>query len=470
MTRRELKAPSPQRAKERLSRHLEQVNLYSAGIDIGAHEHYVAVPEDLDDGSAVRMFACFTADLERMADWLVAIGIQSVVMESTGVYWIPAFEILEERGLEVLLVNARHVKNVSGRKSDVLDCQWLQQLHTYGLLRGAFRPPEQVCALRAYLRQRAMLTNAASTHIQHIQKALRQMNLLLDNVVTDIMGQTGMRIIRAIIAGERDADTLAQHRDPRCKSTVAMIVQSLKGHYRDEHLFSLCQGVELHDIYRDKIRACDSAIERQLGAFEDRGDPEHRLPTPKRKKKTKNAPNFDVRGHLYRITGVDLTRVDGIDESTALKVVSEIGTDVSPWKSEKHFSSWLCLSPGNKVSGGKVLSTRTQPSANRVAAALRMAAFALANSKSALGAYFRRMRARLGAPKAITATAHKLARLVYSMLKHGTEYVDCGQDEYERQHQQRLVKNLTKRAAELGFTLLPTALEQPTSLNNAAVT
>ena len=251
---------------------------------------------------------------------------------------------------------------------------------------------------------------------------------------------------------------------------MATITRSLTGHYRDEPLFSLQQGAELHDIYREKIRACDTAIERQLCTFEDQGDPEHRPPMSKRKKKTKNAPHFDVRGHLYRITGVDLTRIEGIDESTALKVVSEIGTNVSRWKTEKHFASWLCLSPGNKVSGGKVLNTRTNPSANRAAAALRLAAFALTHSKSALGAYCRRMRARLGAPKAITATAHKLARLIYSMLKYGTEYVDRGQDNYEREYRARAVRNLTEHAAHLGFTLLPNTPDPAPSLNHGSMT
>ncbi len=459
MKRNEAKGASEKRARQRLSRHLAQVNLYAAGIDIGAHEHYIAVPEDLDD-TPVQCFSCFTGDLERMADWLVEIGIQTVVMESTGVYWIPAFEVLEERGLEVLLVNARHVKNVSGRKTDVLDCQWLQQLHTYGLLQGAFRPPQDICALRAYLRQRAMLIDYAGMHIQHMQKALRQMNLLLDNVVTDITGKTGMTIIRAIIAGQRAPEKLAQHRDPRCKSSEEVIAKSLHGHYRDEHLFCLRQAVEFYDIYQEKLCACDAAIERQLEAFDDRGDPAHLSATAKSRRKTKNTPGFDVRAHLYRITGVDLTRIDGIDSSTALRVVSETGLDMSRWKTEKHFASWLSLSPGNKISGGRVLTRRTQRSSNRAARALRMAAFALANSRSALGAYYRRMRARLGAPKAITATAHKLARLIYSMLKHGTEYVDRGQDYYEQQYRQRVVKNLTKRAAQLGFALLPTTPDQ----------
>lgn len=449
---------SPKKAKARLGKHLEQVNLYAAGIDIGSLSHYVAIPEGLDD-QPVRFFSCFTADLNRMADWLVKIGIQSVAMESTGVYWIPAFEILEERGLEVLLVNARHVKNVSGRKSDVQDCQWLQQLHTYGLLEGAFRPPQQVCALRAYLRQRENLIQYASSHIQHMQKALRQMNLLLDNVVSDITGKTGMQIIRAIVAGERDAKTLAHFRDHRCKRSEETIAKSLQGHFKAEHLFALSQAVELYDFYQEKIQACDFAIEQQIGVFDTQADPSDLSP-PKRKYKQGNALIFDVRSQLYRITGVDLTRVDGIDETTALKILSETGTDMSRWKTEKHFASWLGLSPGNKISGGKVLNTKTKPSANRAAAALRMAAFTLTNSKSALGAFYRRLKARLGAPKAITATAHKLARLIYSMLKHGTKYVDQGQHYYEEQYRERVINNLRKKATSLGFELITHSAEQ----------
>jgi transposase len=445
--------PSPDRARKRLTKHLEQINLYAAGIDIGSESHYVAVPEGLDD-EPVRCFSCNTGDLEKLADWLVQIGIQSVAMESTGIYWIPLFEILEERGLEVLLVNARHVKNVSGRKSDVLDCQWLQQLHTYGLLAGAFRPPEQVTALRAYMRQRGTLVRYAGSHIQHMQKALRQMNLLLDNVVTDITGKTGMTIIRTILKGERDPNKLAAYRDRRCKKSEQAIAQSLHGHYREEHLFALRQSVELYDTYHAKILACDEAIEQQLKRFDAQGDPQQ---LPAGKKKAANAPAFDVRGELYRMSGVDLTAIDGINDITALKVLAETGTDMSRWKSEKHFSSWLGLSPGNKISGGKILSSKTKPTTNRAAAALRMAAFTLSNSKSALGAYYRRMRSRQGAPKAITATAHKLARLIYSMLKHGTEYVDQGQDYYEQQYQDRVMKNLKQRAAQMGFALVPSS-------------
>lgn len=287
-----------------------------------------------------------------------------------------------------------------------------------------------------------------------MQKALRQMNLLLDNVVSDITGQTGMRIIRAIVAGERDAQQFAQHRDFRCKPSVETIAKSLEGHYRDEHLLALSQALELYDIYQEKRYACDRAMEQQINLFDAQADPADLPPPASDRRKRGNALTFDVRAELYRVTGVDLTRIDGIDETTALKVLAATGTNMSRWKTEKHFASWLGLSPDNKVSGGKVLNTKTKPSANRAAAALRMAAFTRTNSKSALGAFYRRQRARLGAPKAITATAHKLARLIYSMLKHGTEYVDRGQEYYEQQYRKRVVKNLRKRAADLGFELV----------------
>lgn len=437
--------------KKRIRKHLEQVNLFAAGIDIGSQSHFVAVPEELDD-EPVREFSSFTGDLNRMADWLVEIGIQTVAMESTGIYWIPAYEILEERGLVVLLVNARHIKNVPGRKTDVADCQWIQQLHTYGLLEGAFRPAEETVALRTYMRQRETLTQQSSDQIRRLQKALRQMNLLLDNVVSDIDGVTGMKIIRAIIEGERDSTVLAKCRDGRCKKSEKEIAASLEGHYREEHLFSLRQTVELYDIYQQKVAACDNAIQRQLDRMESRGDKKDL--SPSKKPKTKSSPKFDVRGELYRMTGVDLTRIDGLNENSVLKILSETGASVSAWPTEKHFASWLGLSPGNKITGGKILSSKTKPSASRAAAAFRMAAFGLLNSNSALGAYCRRQRMRLGAPKAITATAHKLARTFYSMIKNGAEYVDKGQDYYEQQYHDRIVKGLKKRAAEMGFDLV----------------
>ena len=423
-----------------LPKHLQHINVHAAGIDIGSRSHFVAVPEGVDE-KPVREFCSFTGDLERMAEWLISCGVTTVAMESTGIYWIPVFEILESHGLEVKLVNARHVKNVPGRKSDVLDCQWLQQLHTYGLLRGAFRPVEQVCTLRAYVRQRAMLVRSAASYIQRMQKALSQMNLQLHNVVTDITGMTGMRIIKAILQGERNPGVLAVMRDRRCKNSEAIIARSLQGSYRPEHLFSLQQALELYEFHQEKISDCDRQILTQLQSFDAHDVPNDKPPT-------------SVEEALQRMSGVDLTSIDGIDTNTALKLLAEVGTDMSRWKTAKHFASWLGLSPGAKVSGGKVLSSATKPVANKAAAALRMAAFTLFNSKSALGAYLRRQRARLGAPKAITATAHKLARLIYTMLKQGTAYIDAGQEYYEKRYRCRVVHNLKRKARELGFELV----------------
>lgn len=424
----------------KLPKHLQDINHYAAGIDVGSRSHFVAVPEGADE-QAVREFSTFTGDLERLAEWLIACGVTTVAMESTGIYWIPVFEILESHGLEVKLVNARHVKNVPGRKSDVLDCQWLQQLHTYGLLRGAFRPDEQVCTLRAYVRQRSTLVRSAASYIQRMQKALAQMNLQLHNVVADITGATGMRIIKAILGGERNPDILANLRDQRCKNSVATIALSLKGNYRPEHLFSLRQAVEFYEFHQSKIADCDRQILDQLKNFDDQDF-------------TDDEPPACLEEALRCMAGVDLTSIDGIDTNTALKVIAEIGTDMNRWKSAKHFASWLGLSPGTKVSGGKVLSSATKPVANKAAAALRIAAFTLFNSKSALGAYLRRQRARLGAPKAITATAHKMARLIYAMLKNGTDYVDAGQKYYEERYRSRVVQNLKRKARELGFELV----------------
>ncbi len=439
----------------RIRSHLKQVNLFAAGIDIGSRSHFVAVPEELDE-EPVREFAGFTGDLHQLADWLVEIGIQTVAMESTGVYWIPVYEILETRGLEVLLVDARHVKNVPGRKTDVLDCQWLQQLHTYGLLRGAFRPQEEMVVLRSYLRQREGMIASASDCIRHMQKALRQMNLLLDNVVSDITGVTGLAIIRAIVAGERDAKQLALLRDKRCRSDERTIAGSLEGHYRQEHLFALAQAVECYDFYQQQVKACEGAIERHMRQIEGDNDNDPDVPpAAKPKGHSKNGFDFDVRSKLYRLTGVDLTEINGMSESNVLTIISETGIDMNAWPSEKHFASWLSLSPGNKITGGKRLSGKTKPSANRAATAFRLAAYSLANSKTALGAFYRRLRNRLGAPKAITATAHKLARLFYRLLKTRTPFIDVGQDYYEQQYRERATRNLKKRAAALGYQLFP---------------
>ncbi len=438
---------------------LSQVNLNAAGIDVGASSHFVAVSEGRSE-QPVREFEAYTSELYRMADWLLECGVETVAMESTGVYWIPLFGVLEERGLEVMLVDPRRLKNVPGRKTDVSDCQWLQQLHTYGLLSGAFRPDAEIRRLRSYLRQRSMLVEYAAHHIQHMQKALTQMNVKLQHVISDITGKTGMDIIEAIVRGERDPGQLAGLRDRRIRADEETIAKSLHGDWREEHIFELTQALELYRFYHAKIDECDRQIEKQLERFEDLSGGGS-LPTKPGNRRSKgNAPRFDLRTHLFRMTGVDLTEIDGVDGYTALKVVSEIGTDMTKWPTAKHFASWLGLSPNNRITGGKVISSRTKPSANRAAAALRMAASALHRSDSALGAFLRRKKAHLGAPKAITATAHRLARIIYSMLRYGQKYVDAGVEYYENQYRQRALRNAKRRAAQLGYELIPKLNDQ----------
>ena len=432
---------------------LEIANPNAAGIDVGSASHFVAVPPNRDD-EPVREFKSFTEELERLADWLIACGIDTVAMESTGVYWIPLFELLESRGLSVYLVNAQHVKNVSGRKSDVLDCQWLQQLMSYGLLSGAFRPKEEICALRSIMRQRGMLLSYQGQHVQHMQKALAQMNVQLANVIADVVGETGQRILRAIVAGERDPMKLAELKHGRIRASKEQIAMSLHGNWREEHLFELTQAVELFDAYSQALQRCDLKLEAMLARLsrnQDQPGPSKR----RRYSKVKNAPKFDVRTYLFRICGVDLTAIDGIDTTTALKVIAEVGPDLSRFKSAKHFASWLGLCPGTKISGGKLLSGSTKRTANRVAQALKMAAISLRASQSALGAYFRRMCARLDKGKAVTAVAHKLARLIYAMLTKGAAYVDQGQDYYEERYRQRVLFHLKRKAAALGLDLVP---------------
>ncbi len=442
----------PRRRNQAAPTALPRVNPNAAGIDVGGAFHYVAVPADRDD-QPVREFAAFTGELYRMAEWLKACGIETVAMESTGVYWIPVFQVLEERGFEVKLVDARQLKRVPGRKTDVSDCQWLQQLHSFGLLAGAFRPDDQVCVLRSYMRQRAMLVGYAGQHVQHMQKALVQMNLQLQYVVEDITGATGMRIIRAILSGERDPHRLAALRDERCKSSAVTIAKALQGDWRQEHLFALAQAVELVEAYQAKVAACDERIQAHLQTFTDRSDGQP-LPKGPPPRADRHDLSFDATAELYRMTGMDLTAINGLQAHTVLKVLSETGLDMSKWPTSKHFGSWLGLAPNNRVSGGKVLSRRTARNANRAAAALRVAAQALHHSKSALGAFLRRKAAQLGMPKAITATAYKLARIIYAMLTEGTEFIERGQDYYERAYQARVLKNLSRRAKELGFCLV----------------
>ena len=431
---------------------LPVINLDAAGIDVGAREHYVAVPADRA-AQAVRCFGAFTQDLHRLAQWLLQCGIKTVAMESTGVYWIPLYQILESYGLDVKLVNARHVKHVPGRKTDVQDCQWLQQLESFGLLSGSFRPEAKICVLRSYMRQREMLIRNASRYIQQMQKALTQMNLKLHQVISDLSGYTGLRIVRAIVAGERDGLKLAALKDRRIKSDVSTIAKALEGDYRAEHLFALKQGLELYDYYQQKIAECDAEICKEMQTLETRGTAGQVL---KRKPRSRHhAVAFDSQAELYRVLGVDLTRIDGLNESTVQLILAELGLDIcQKWPTEGQFTSWLGLCPNNEISGGKLLKRGTRKVVNRVANALRMCAQSLLNSKSALGAYARRMRTRKDTPVAITATAHKLARLIYRTLKYGQEYVDAGGDIYEAKYKEMLLKSLQRRAKSLGYQLV----------------
>lgn len=432
---------------------LSKVNLNAAGLDVGATQHYLAVPEGRGKDT-VRCFGTFTADLIALADWLESCGVDTIAMESTGVYWIPVFEVLEQRGFTVKLVEPGKLKSVPGRKTDVLDCQWIQQLHTFGLLQGSFRPEEDICVLRSYMRQRGMLVAHASQHILHMQKALMQMNVQLHHVITDITGATGLRILDAILAGNRDPQALAKMRDERCKNDEATIALALQGNWRDEHLFALKQAVDLYRFYQRQLAEVDEQLQSCLQRFEDRSRGQT-VPAPKKRKAGSNSPDFDTRKLLLHMAGVDLTTIDGISGHSALELISEIGIDMSLWPTEKHFASWLCICPGNKKTGGRSVSGKTRRSANRAAATLRMAAQSLARAQCALGAFYRRMRARLGSPKAITATAHKLAKIVYNMLRYGKQYVDVGAEYYERQYRERVVKNLARRAAQLNLTLVP---------------
>lgn len=430
----------------------------AAGIDIGCASHFVAVPPDRDD-YPVREFPSFTADLHALADWLRNCGVDTVAMESTGVYWIPLFELLEHRGFTVFLVNARHVKNVSGRKSDVLDCQWLQQLMSYGLLGGAFRPAEPVCVLRALWRQRTMLLRDQGRRVQQIQKALTQMNIQLANVISDVAGVTGQLILRAILAGERDGKALAALKNGRIHASADDIARSLQGNWRTEHLFALRLAMEMFDFIGTQLAQCDREIDLQLQVLQT-----HDTALEKGKRRgSRNAPSFDLRTRLYQMCGVDLTRINGINITTALAVVSETGADLSRFPTVGHFTSWLGLCPGTKISGGKILSAKTKRVVNRAAQALRLAAASLRSSKSALGAYYRRLCGRMDKPKAVTAAAHKLARLIYTMLTRGEEYTDQGQEQYEHQYRERVLRNLTKRAEQMGMKLSPTDIARTTS-------
>lgn len=443
------------RSKRQASSPLAPMSANAAGIDIGSQTHWVCVPAERAIEN-VRSFGCFTTDLYALADWLQACQVETVAMESTGVYWIALFQILETRGFEVKLVNAHHVKTLPGRKTDVLDCQWIQQLHSYGLLSASFRPQDQVCVLRSYIRQRDNLVRSASVHIQRMQKAMTEMNVQLHQVVSDITGTTGMTIIRAIVAGEHEPQKLASLRHPRTRRSAAEIAQALQGDYRQEHLFILQQELALYEAYQVQLAACDAQIEQCLSNFEVNSEIALPVDGSPRRKPQDNQPAFDLQTHLQRISGVDFTRIDGMGALTVQTILSEVGLDASRFPTVKHFTSWLGLCPGSCITGGKVKNSRTRRVVNRAANAFRMAAVAAGKTRSALGGFYRRLRTRLGAPKAITATAHKLARIFYQLWSSGGNYDDPGVNYYEQRYQEQIIKGLRKKAQAMGFDLVAT--------------
>jgi len=443
---------------------LQVTNPNAAAIDIGCAEHWVAVPPGRIK-EAVRKFGCCTAELESLADWLVECRVDTVVLEATGNYWMVLYDLLEERQLRPVVVNPRYAKNMSGKKGDIPDCQWMQRLHSYGLFANSFRPSEPLRALRTYLRQRESLVAAAGQCIQHMQKALTEMNVQLANVISDISGETGLRIIDAILAGERDPKRLAQLKDWRIRATQHAIARALEGHFKTEQLFVLEQARLSYAHFQEQILQCEERIQQQMRAIEDRLpesskpvahgvqalSPEAQTGAPRGQAAT--AP-FNLQRELRRIVGVDLTAIAGIGALTAQVVISEVGTDMKPWPSEKHFASWLGLCPDHRISGGKVLARSTRPVVNRARHALRMSAYTLEHSHSALGAKYRRLKRKLGAPKAIVAMAHHLARLIYRMIKFGQEYIDKGKEAYEAKYREQRLRWLEKQAKELNLKLV----------------
>jgi transposase len=458
------------KASSKTGRELQVLNPDAAGIDIGSTHHFVCVPRHAvpEAESNVRRFGSFTHELDQVVEWLKACAVTTVVMESTGVYWIALFQKVEQAGIQVMLVNARDVKHLPGRKTDLKDCQWLQQLHSYGLLRGAFRPSDGICRMRSLMRHRGHLVGASAEQVQLMQKALQQMNVLLHHVVSDIDGETGLRILDAIVAGERDPERLVALRSDRIKrSTPEQMEAALRGDWRAEHLFVLRQSLEAYRFFQRQIQDCDLELQQVLeelaaGLPEPMAESEvnEEDSTPKKQKKRKNlkignAPQVDLRPSLNRIVGVDLTGTTGINLLSALILVSEIGTDMSRWRDEKAFASWLGLSPDHKISGGRILNNRTRPVANRAATVLRLVSLALGKTETVFGHFYRRIRARAGAPKAITALARKVACLIYQLLKHKKPYVEPDLALYLERFERQRVQNLQRQAKTLGFKLVP---------------
>jgi transposase len=431
------------------TRGLEVANPNAAAIDIGSSEHWVAVPPDRGQPS-VRRFGCCTEDLEDLARWLKDCQVETVVLEATGHYWMVLYDLLEAKELRPVVVNPRYAKNMSGKKGDIPDCQWMQKLHTYGLFSNSFRPVEEIRALRGFMRQRETLVAAASQSIQHMQKALTEMNVQLTNVISDISGETGLRIIDAILAGERDPDQLARLKNSRIKASLKVLARALRGHWKAEHLFVLQQARLTYTHYQEQIQQCSQRVEQLMQSMDSRHPQlEGQAPAPGTKPQA-----FDLGKELQRILGVDLTKIPSIGPVTAQVVLSEIGPDVSAWSNEGRFASWLGLCPDHRITGGKIFGRSTRPVINRVRNALRMAAYTLDHSHSALGAKYRRLKRRLGAPKAIVALANHLAKLIYRMIKFGHEYVERGMEAYEQKFQAQHRRWLEKKAKELGLKLV----------------
>jgi transposase len=443
---------------------------HAAGIDVHSAVHFVAVPtEDVPSGfinperklpAGVRKFGANTGDLEAIAAWLKDCEVTTVAMESTGVYWIPLYELLASQGFDVILADPRQTKHAPGRpKSDVLDCQWIRRLHSYGLLTASFRPADEIVVWRGFQRQREMLIRYAAQHVQHMQKALEEMNVKLTEVVSDIVGQTGMKIIKDMVRGERDPLKLAKHRHERCKATEAEIASALYGNWRKEHLFALKQGLQMYEFYQRQLRECDREIETCLQGFADKSGGASLPVRPPKQKPRRHEPKFGARALLFRMAGVDLTVIEGISETTALVILSEIGTDLSRFPSEKNFVSWLGLCPQHRGSAGKIFNRRVRRGANRAARAMRMAAQGCHHAKNALGAFYRRIQARCGGAKAVVATARKIAERVYRMLKYGQEYVRQAEQAYEEAYRLRTVKAMARKAESLGYKLVPATAE-----------
>jgi transposase len=468
------RGPKASRQSKSKKQSWKVIHPHAAGIDIGATEHYVAVPPDAVPAGAatVRSFRCFTEDLDAMVEWLKACGVDTVAMESTGVYWVVPFQKLEGAGVQVVLVNAQTLKHVPGRKTDVQDCQWIQQLHSYGLLRASFRPDDAICRLRTLVRHRANLVSSGAEHILHMQKALTQMNLQLHHVVSHLTGETGLRMLRAMLQGERDPKKLVELRDPQItRSTKSEMMKALKGDWRPELLFVLEQSLRAWEFYQAQMRACDAQIEEQLkqvpsatpppSAAEAKSGPDL-LADPQARPKAKqsrkrNDPERDLRPELARICGTDLTAAHGLRLLTVLTIVSETGVDMSKWRSAKAFTSWLGLNPNNKISGGRVLSSRTRKVVNRVSTALRMGAVGVAETNTWLGSFHRRMRARLGPAGANTATARKIATVIYHLLKTKEPFIDRDVVRYEARVYRHKLSRLKKQAKVLGYELVQTS-------------